>query len=265
MLGESLVSFSPTRKGGDGSRCDDVPRVLTPRMRKRAKTCKPVLYSPFWPEPHCGRASPSCVSRRSSSARIKSVEIEDSVRSREGAMAMSARRYEGCCQGRTAMEERSTRHGTETGSGRRPGVGTAGITDQGQWKETGGAIVRTARSSIVNIHLGAIPEAMVLAAMGACRAVERDDGGPEIWLESIDGVARDGALSKPSRVLLTSLGQNSTGQIACRAIRSPLSARFFFVSVPAPCPWHGSPPDLLATSLDAVLFLQVRADATCPP
>lgn len=219
-------------------------------MRKRAKTCKPVLYSPFWPEPHCGRASPSCVSRRSSSARIKSVEIEDSGRSREGAMATSVRWYDWKDAVKVARpwrrrgaQDTAPRQGRES-SGRPASL----IRGTGRsW----GAIVRTARPSLANIHLGAIPEAMVLAAMGTSRAVERDDGGPEIWLESIDGAARDGALSKPSRVLLTSLGQNSTGQIACRAIRSPLSARFSSVSVPAPCPWHGSPPDLLATSLDS--------------
>jgi hypothetical protein len=68
-----------------------------------------------------------------------------------------------------------------------------------------------------------------MAAMGACRAVERDDGGPEIWLESIDGTG-DGALSKPSRVirrLLTSLRQNSTRQIACRVFRRSFGPLFF--------------------------------------
>jgi hypothetical protein len=130
MLGGSPVSLSHRGQGGDGGGCDDVPRLLTPKMRKRAKTCKPVLYSPLWPEPHCGRASPSRVSRRSNSARIKSVEIEDNVRSREGAMATSVRRSAGSCQSRTAMEQHKTRHRDRVGS-REPGVGTAGITDQG--------------------------------------------------------------------------------------------------------------------------------------
>lgn len=96
----------------------------------------------------------------------------------------------------------------------------------------------------------------MLAAMGASRAVERDDGGPEIWLESIDGVARDGALSKPSRVPLTSLGQNSTARLPAGPFTP--SCRPAFLPSASHCPWHGS------TSLDAVLFLQAGADATCP-
>lgn len=52
-----------------------IPSVLRPNIRKRAKTCAAVLYSPLSPDPHTGLVVSSA--RLANSARRNSVDMLD--------------------------------------------------------------------------------------------------------------------------------------------------------------------------------------------
>ena len=103
-----------------------------------------------------------------------------------------------------------------------------------------------------------------MAAMGACRLWRGIMAVQKSGLSRL--TALDGALSKPSRVvrrLLTSLRQNYTCQIACRAFCRPCRPAFLPSASQRPGT-DRSLSDLQGGNLDAVLFLQAGANATCP-